>query len=136
MQLFFSTISELIESFKLKKITEPKMQEYLSFAQNKLEERESTSLGFFKLANTYENVNEKLMYIFLENKKDISADDLKALGEHIDRQQKNSQIQRKVLYQFIISVILLGISIPLISNPELKEFGFSTIGMVIGYWLK
>lgn len=136
MQLFFSTISEIIGSLKSRKLIEPKMEEYLSFAENKLQVAKDTSLGFFKLENKHENINEKLMHIFLENKKDISADELKVLGDHIDRQQKNNQIQRKALYQLIISVALLGISIPLISNPELKEFGFSTIGMVVGYWLK
>lgn len=136
MQLFFSTISELKESFLSTRPTGSQMEEYVSFVENKLQATKDASLGFFKSDNRHEAIQEKLVKIFLENKKEISADELKILTEHFEKQQKNQEIQRKALYQLIISVVVLGISIPLISSPEFKEFGFSTIGMVIGYWLK
>jgi hypothetical protein len=139
MKLLFSTISEIIDSFKSIQPIDAKMKELLIFTENKLQPiDENSSLGFFKSKNLYEKLDEKIMNIFLENKKEISPEELKTLTSYIATQNQNNQTQKKFYLQFIISITILGISTYFILNgtEDLKKFGFSTLGIVIGYWLK
>jgi len=138
MKLFFSTISEIIESFKSTQPRDAKIQELIIFTENKLQDINESSLGFFKSKNIYEKLDEKIINIFLENKKEISSEKLNTLISYITTQNKNIQTQKKFYLQFIISILIIGISTYFILNgtEDLKKFGFSTFGIVIGYWLK
>ena len=138
MKVFFSTISEVLESFTSKQTTDIKMEELLNFVENKLQKINESSLGFFTAKNQYEKLDEKIMNIFLEENREISSEELKILTTHISTQQQNKQTKKKFYYIFGISLVLLGVSTYFILNEtaELRSFGFSTFGLVIGYWLK
>ena len=138
MKLFFSTISEVIESFKSTRPTDTKMEKLLTFTENKLQNIDESSLGFFTSKNQYEKLDEKIMNIFLEENREISSEELKILTTYIGTQNQNNQTKKKFYYQFGISLVLLGVSTYFILNEtaELRSFGFSTFGLIMGYWLK
>lgn len=138
MKLFFSTISEVVESFKTIKPSSKEQEEELEFINSKLQNINESSMGFFEKQTSYEKLDEKIMHMYLEEDRKISTEELNTLTTYITAQSQNSQTQKKFYYQLIISIILLGVSTYFILNQatELKSFGFSTIGLVIGYWLK
>jgi len=138
MKLFFSTITEVIESFKPVKPSSKEQEKELEFINSKLQNINESSMGFFEKQTSYEKLDEKIMNMYLEEDKKISAEELSTLTTYITAQSQNNQTKKKFFYQLIISIILLGVSTYFILNQaaELKSFGFSTMGLVIGYWLK